>query len=87
MSNRSLHHLCLATPSWDEKETSTLAAPRRTCGHDVPLCLLIQMNGRLVRKTLSFSKQRKMLEAACAWEDWVVGRDPLDQDLAGAGAG
>ena len=30
-----------------------------------------QMNGRLVRKTLSFSKERKMLEASCAWEDWV----------------
>ena len=29
------------------------------------------MNGRLVRKTLSYSKQRAMLEAACAWEDWV----------------
>ena len=29
------------------------------------------MNGRLVRKTLSFSKERKMLEASCAWEDWV----------------
>ncbi|MFQ5796330.1 MAG: transposase [Candidatus Bipolaricaulia bacterium] len=30
-----------------------------------------QMNGRLVRKTLSFSKALEMLEAACAWEDWV----------------
>ena len=30
-----------------------------------------QMNGRLVRKTLSYSKQLEMLEAACAWEDWV----------------
>jgi len=29
------------------------------------------MNGRLVRKTLAFSKARKMLEASCAWEDWV----------------
>jgi hypothetical protein len=29
------------------------------------------MNARLVRKTLSFSKQREMLEASCAWEDWV----------------
>ncbi len=29
------------------------------------------MNGRLVRKTLSFSKERKMPEASCAWEDWV----------------
>ena len=30
-----------------------------------------QMNGRLVRKTLSFSKDVEMLKAACAWEDWV----------------
>ena len=30
-----------------------------------------QMNGRLVRKSLSFSKEREMLEASCAWEDWV----------------
>jgi len=30
-----------------------------------------QMNGRLVRKTLSFSKELVMLDAACAWEDWV----------------
>ncbi len=30
-----------------------------------------QMNGRLVRKTLSYSKQLDALEAACAWEDWV----------------
>ncbi len=30
-----------------------------------------QMNGRLVRKTLSFSKQLEALKAASAWEDWV----------------
>ena len=30
-----------------------------------------QMNGRMVRKALSFSKDRKMLEASCAWEDGV----------------
>jgi hypothetical protein len=30
-----------------------------------------QMNGRLVRKTLSYSKQVAALEASCAWEDWV----------------
>lgn len=30
-----------------------------------------QRNGRLVRKTLSFSKKREMLEWACAWEDLV----------------
>ncbi len=27
------------------------------------------MNGRLVRKTLSFSKQTRLLEAASSWED------------------
>jgi hypothetical protein len=30
-----------------------------------------QSNGRLVRRTLSFSKSREMLEWACAWEDLV----------------
>jgi hypothetical protein len=30
-----------------------------------------QMNGRMVRKTLSFSKNSEMLEASCAWEDGV----------------
>src|SRR3954462_10721093 len=30
-----------------------------------------QMNGRLVRKMLSYSKQLDALEASCAWEDWV----------------
>lgn len=30
-----------------------------------------QMNGRMVRKTLSFSKKEDMLVASCAWEDWV----------------
>ena len=30
-----------------------------------------QMNARLVRKTLSFSKQVARLEDACAWEDWA----------------
>ena len=30
-----------------------------------------QMNGRLVRKSLSYSKQLKLLRAACSWEDWV----------------
>jgi len=30
-----------------------------------------QRNGRLVRKTLSFSKQRQMLAWACAWENLV----------------
>lgn len=29
------------------------------------------MNGRLIRKTLGYSKQRAMLYAACVWEDVV----------------
>jgi len=28
------------------------------------------MSDRLVRKTLSFSKELEMLKAFCAWEDW-----------------
>jgi hypothetical protein len=30
-----------------------------------------QMNGRLVCKSLSYSKRLKLLRAACSWEDWV----------------
>ena len=30
-----------------------------------------QMNGRMVRKTLSFSKEEEMLKASCALEDMV----------------
>jgi DNA primase len=30
-----------------------------------------QINGPLVRKSLSYSKQLKLLQAACCWEDWV----------------
>jgi hypothetical protein len=30
-----------------------------------------QMNGRLVRKTLGYSKPLEMLKAACAWEEGV----------------
>ncbi len=30
-----------------------------------------QMNGRLVRKSLSYSKQLKLRRSACSWEDWV----------------
>ena len=40
-----------------------------------------QMNGRLVRKTLSYSKQLDMLEAACAWEDWVYPLTPCALSL------
>jgi len=30
-----------------------------------------QMNGRLVRKSLSYFRQEEMLKAASAWEDWA----------------
>ena len=30
-----------------------------------------QMNGGLVRKSLSYSKQLRLLRAASSWEDWV----------------
>ena len=45
-----------------------------------------QMNGRLVRKTLSYSKQLEALRASCAWEDWVVGLHTSAQDARGSGA-
>ncbi len=41
-----------------------------------------QMNGRLVRKSLSYSKQREALEAACAWEDWVYNLTRTVETLA-----
>ena len=46
-----------------------------------------QMNGRLVRKTLSYSKQLEALRASCAWEDWVVGLHASSQDACERGAG
>jgi hypothetical protein len=45
-----------------------------------------QMNGRLVRKTLSYSKQLDALTASCAWEDWVVGLHAATQDTRERGA-
>ena len=44
-----------------------------------------QMNGRLVRKTLSYSKQLDALTASCAWEDWVVGLHASSQDTRAPG--
>jgi hypothetical protein len=41
-----------------------------------------QMNGRLVRKTLSFSKAVEMLEAASAWEDAVYNMTRTVKTLA-----
>jgi hypothetical protein len=30
-----------------------------------------QMNGRLIRKTLSFSKKGRFLDASCLYDDWI----------------
>jgi hypothetical protein len=50
-----------------------------------------QMNGRLVRKTLSYSKKLKMLKAACCWEDALYNFNrpckSLRIELEEAGAG
>jgi hypothetical protein len=40
-----------------------------------------QMNGRIVRKTLSFSKALRCLKAACAWEDAVYNWTRQHQSL------
>ena len=40
-----------------------------------------QMNGRLVRKTISFSKDVELLKAACAWEDAVYNLARLNETL------
>ena len=46
-------------------------APVNTSGVERTHLTSRQRNGRLVRKTLSFSKNRERLEWACAWEDLV----------------
>jgi hypothetical protein len=35
------------------------------------------MNGRMVRKTLSFSKEEEMLKASCAWRIWFITMEDL----------
>lgn len=52
----------LLTPSLLGEHTAYVERTNLTTRH---------MNGRLVRKTLGFSKKREMLEAACIWEDVV----------------
>jgi hypothetical protein len=54
----------------DEEEALDLLGGHTACIERTNLASR-QMNGRLVRKTLSFSKELEMLEASCAWEDWV----------------
>jgi len=39
------------------------------------------MNGRLVRKSLSYSRQVEMLKAASAWEDWAYNLTRLIKTL------
>ena len=41
-----------------------------------------QMNGRMVRKTLSFSKEEEMLRASCALEDVVYNLARLSKSLS-----
>jgi len=44
-----------------------------------------QMNGRLVRKTSSFSQERERLEDSCVWEDGGIQPDPPGRNLAHRG--
>jgi hypothetical protein len=46
-----------------------------------------QMNARLVRKTLSFSKQLRCLRAACAWEDALYNWTRPNRSLRESGEG
>ncbi|MFQ5795920.1 MAG: transposase [Candidatus Bipolaricaulia bacterium] len=56
----------------DEEQTRAALGGRvSTSGVERTQLSSRQSNGRLVRKTLSFSKKREMLEWACAWEDLV----------------
>jgi hypothetical protein len=50
--------------------TLSQTGTRTTCVERTNLTSRL-MNGRLVRKTLGFSKQLEMLCAACVWEDMV----------------
>ena len=55
----------------DEEQTRALGGQVSTSGVERTHLTSRQSNGRLVRRTLSFSKRREMLEWACAWEDLV----------------
>lgn len=55
----------------DEEQKKALGGGVSTSGVERTQLTSRQSNGRLVRKTLSFSKKREMLEWACAWEDLV----------------
>jgi len=55
---------------YGDDTTLSQTATRTTCVERTNLTSRL-MNGRLVRKTLVFSKQLAMLCAACVWEDVV----------------
>lgn len=55
---------------YGDNTTLSRTGTRTTCVERTHLTSRL-MNGRLVRKTLGFSKQLAMLSAACAWEDVV----------------
>ena len=55
---------------YGDDTTLSQTGTRTTCVERTNLTSRL-MNGRLVRKTLGFSKQLDMLQAACVWEDVV----------------
>jgi len=55
---------------YGDDTTLSQTGTRTTCVERTNLISRL-MNGRLVRKTLGFSKQLAMLCAACVWEDVV----------------
>ena len=55
---------------YGDETTLSQTGTRTTCVERTNLTSRL-MNGRLVRKTLGFSKQFEMLGAACVWEDVV----------------
>jgi len=55
---------------YGDDTTLSQTGTRTTCVERTNLTSRL-MNGRLVRKTLGFSKQLYMLRAACVWEDVV----------------
>jgi hypothetical protein len=62
METRVIYGDPLVVPSLLGEHTAYVERTHLTSRH---------MSGRLVRKTLGFSKRRAMLEAACIWEDVV----------------
>jgi hypothetical protein len=55
---------------YGDDSTLSKTGTRTTCVERTNLTSRL-MNGRLVRKTLGFSKQIEMLVAACVWEDVI----------------